>query len=475
MLRYIILAAVSTDEQIDKASIPSQLELARAAGERLGGVCVGEYVIDGYSRTSYFNLSDAINDIPPLKQCLDDMQKWDLLIVKNFDRLGSLGMPIFYYLSMYNKQLHSVEQATAVYPPETYRAGRDTAVPMMLQTAGISQVYRIAKISDAFRVGISARARRGVYANAVPYGYIKVDRNTVKIDPQIAALFAQFPGWLMAGVTISEIVGRADDSGVPASEGGKWSYHQIKYILRNPFYAGKTFWGRGKKHPELGYWMPDNEAELFDGTHEAIWTWEQFQAMQAEIIRRRRSYHRKYDYNFTALLFCSVCEGKLYIGYNKKLPHRYWRCKNHHVSMRAEKMNTLVAAELKRMILEADNAPALPEPDKLQDYSRRELSAVRRNIANLDARMDAYEPADFIDRRKKFLTREAELLDEQKLKQESKRREGERTQAVRTLHEIAQDLGEWITDAEPSLVKYHLSRVARFVVAPGGTVRGVWV
>ena len=70
--RFITLAAVSKDEQaIDRASIPSQLEITRATGERLGGTFVNQYVIDGYSRTAYYNLDDALADIPPLKECIN--------------------------------------------------------------------------------------------------------------------------------------------------------------------------------------------------------------------------------------------------------------------------------------------------------------------------------------------------------------------------------------------------------------------
>lgn len=477
MFRFCVLTAVSTPEQArgDKDSLDYQYKVARAYGERMGGAFVKLYQADGYTRSDYYDLSRAFAEIPELDKLATDATKkqFDVILLESFDRLGDIGKMLMHFLKPYRIQLRSVQQALPIDDPKIYDPGRDDSTAMMLGMSGTVNTYRIHKIVRAFAVGNPARARAGKFSIHVPYGYIKVDKNTAKVDPHIAALFVQFPGWLLSGCTINEIVHRANASGVPTKTGVPWCYKIIKYILQNPFYAGKTFHGRGYMDPIKHYTIMNESYEVYDGNHEAIWTWEQFQAMQTEIQRRRRTHYQRRDYNLTSLLLCETCGETLKISYNKESPRKYWRCDQRgHVSIPADRANVLVAAELKRMFLELDNVPVTDEQETAQDYSKRELVAVRRNIANLDARMDAYEPADFIERRRKLLAREAELLDADKQKAEALRREGERQAAVRTLHEIANDLEAWIVGAPPSVVKFHLSRVARFTVSLERKVTG---
>ena len=71
MIRFGILAGVSTDVQAgDKASIPDQIATCRRAIAQLGAVEIDCFTMDGYSRTGYDSLADAMNDIPPLKEAI---------------------------------------------------------------------------------------------------------------------------------------------------------------------------------------------------------------------------------------------------------------------------------------------------------------------------------------------------------------------------------------------------------------------
>src|SRR5215208_930763 len=98
--RYGILAAVSSDPQAheDKDSLSDQVDFARNAGLAQGGIeTVEPFVLDGYSRTGYFNLSDALEDIPPLAEAIEAaaQNKYDVLIVDNIERLGDLAPMLF--------------------------------------------------------------------------------------------------------------------------------------------------------------------------------------------------------------------------------------------------------------------------------------------------------------------------------------------------------------------------------------------
>lgn len=468
MFRFISLAAVSLDEQAgDKASIPSQLEITKAAGEKLGGVFVGEYVIDGYSRTAYFNLSDALRDIPPLKQCIDDLQKWDVLIVKNFDRLGSLGMPLFYYLSLYNKQLHSVQQPTMIYPPETYRPGTDISVPSMITSAQQNQVYRIAKISDAFATGIKKRVEDGNYARRAPYGYVKVN-GTAQLVPSIAALLVKFPEWFLSGKSTIRIAALATATGVPARYGGAWNQGPVIYILKSPFYAGKVYLARGHFDKGANRYIENKSYQLYNGNHEPIWTYDTHLKILDEFERRHSRRNTRHDYNFTGLLKCSVCGKSLLISYDKyKDVRKYWRCPLTHVHISTKKVNQQVGEQLARLFSSDDPPPSRDKPGT-RDYLDRELAVTRRRLKRLDEENDAgaYRMEEFIEKRKTLLAREIELLDEERQKELAARQAVERVEMFQTMRDIAPYFPRWIVEEDAALVRFHLSRVVRITVSP---------
>jgi len=479
--RFATIAAVSSDEQVldkklkegEKPSIPKQLEITRAAGERMGGQFINEYVIDGYPRTGYFDLTQAMEDIPPLRECLDDLHTYDVLFVKNYDRFGSLGMMIYNFFAPYRKQMYSVEQATPIVPPEEYNPYQHTGAALMIQMMGIPQIYRIAKITDAFRVGIPARVEKGLYGTKVPYGYIKIDKETVQIDPTVAALLVQFPEWYLQGASFKEIARRANGSGVLSRDGKKWTDSNVGYTLRNPFYAGMVFHGRGHHDQQTGTYILHDNVELYEAKHESIWTWELYQQVQAEIERRVHLRIKKSDYNFTGLIHCGECGATLVIRYGRhKSPWRYWRCNNNHVSIRTDKANLLVAAEMERIFSEDHPLPG--KKNQPRNFADKELQAVRRNIKKLEDvyfNSDAYTPEEYTVKRKQFLDQEKKLLDDKRQKQKAARQDADRLRTYTTLRQIGPHWPEWIRDQDPRAVKFHLSRAVQLTAFSDKTIQ----
>jgi len=474
--RFCIFAAVSTDEQAtDKGSLDSQVELSRSEGVRLGGVeSVGPFVADGYSRSGYYNLDDALNDIPPLKQCIASMPKYDVLIVKNFDRLGSLGMMIYNLFAKHRKQLHSVQQSTPIYPPNEYDPNRDTSVPMMINMAGGTQIYRIQKIVDAFKVGNPRRAREGKFANTFPYGYIRQDSDTLIIDPPVAELLRKFPTWFLAGVTVSDIARRANESGIPPRLAKSWNHDTVRYILQNPFYAGKTFYGRGELDLETRHYKVREKYDLHEGRHEALWTWDTHLQIMAEMKRRRRYKSKPSDYNFTKLLQCSECGCTLSIVYSSKKPqNKFWRCLNGgHVQIAQRVANQLVADELVRILKDKSYTPT-PEKES-RDYSRRELGKIETQLRRLEQAYDAgaYTPMEFAEKKKGLKARQEELQDAQRQQADARRRIADKQRSLNTLREILPGIHKWIAERNPRIVNFHLAKVVKLTVSPDKTIQG---
>lgn len=71
MIRFHILVGVSSAAAVEeKDSIPDQIRTCRAAIQHHGGVEVGLSIFDGYSRTGYENLSDALREIPAIAEAV---------------------------------------------------------------------------------------------------------------------------------------------------------------------------------------------------------------------------------------------------------------------------------------------------------------------------------------------------------------------------------------------------------------------
>jgi len=468
-LRYATLAAVSTDEQIDKASIPSQLKLTREAGAKMGYTFAGEYIIDGYSRTAYWEWSRALADIPPLRECMNAIHTYDVLIVKNYDRLGSLGMMIYYYFCQYNKQLYSVQQPTLIYPPESYQPGTDISVPSMITSAQQNQIYRIAKINDAWQTGIKKRVEDGKYAKRPPYGYVKVD-GAAQLVPGIAALLTKFPGWFLSGLSTLRIAALATETGVRPRFGGKWHQGPVIYILKNPFYAGKVYLARGHLDKTTERYIANKNVELFDGSHEPIWSYDTHLKILDEFERRHTRHRTRHDYNFTSLLKCSVCGKSLLISYDKyRDVRKYWRCPQSHVHLSAKKADQQVTQQLIQLFSTDEPVPVRDQHDT-RDYLDRELAATRRRLKRLDEENDAgaYTVSEFAEKRKTLLAREAELQDEERQKQLAARQNVERVEMYQTFKDIVRDpdFPKWITARDPAIVRFQLSRVVRMTVTP---------
>lgn len=477
-LRVAIWAAVSTDEQAlhDKGSISMQVDACKKMAENFGAEIVGVFIADGYSRTAYYNLADAMYDIPPLKDCIEAIHTYDVLIVKNFDRLGSLGMLVYYYFNQYRKQLYSVQQATQIQDPETYNPASDISVPSMIISASQNQVYRIAKITDAFSTGVKKRVADGYYARRLPYGYVNVDEKNVAIVPHIAGLLAKFPEWYLGGLSTLAIVQKANESGVPTRSGQPWTQHVVIYILKSPFYAGKVYFARGRRDKANGKHIFFKDPELIDGKHEALWSYETHLRILDEFERRRNNKQLAHVYNLSSVLKCSICGHSLLVTYdktktykhgkNKSTTRLYWRCPGHVSIKKADAESQIIAGLI--ALFSSDAPVPNPEGTGAPNFTDRELSALHRQMTRLEQAYEsgAYTVEEFTAKRKAYKAREVELLDTERQKAEVERHKSEQAELVLKMRDLIFGLPEWVTNGDPAEVRYHLLRVVKVTAYP---------
>lgn len=388
--RAAIFVGVSSDEQAhkEKASIPDQIDTARDYILEEGGEEVLEpFIADGYSRTGYEDFSEALKDIPPLRAAVEaaGQDKYDVLVLDNFDRFGGLAMMILTRFKKYNKQLKSARQSGRVRDPKIYDAKTDETTEREIHTAEGDQIYRIAKLKRAIRVGVKKRVETGKYSHSFPYGYLKNSDGDLELDSPVADLLITFKDKFFEGLSLRNLEAIANASKVPSPNGlSKWNYMSIRGILSNPFYAGKVFRNRwkvtGKKFGPTGkayHVMRENPAAtLYDGKHQALWTYNEHKRILIEMDER---YHKQSRYNprtFTGLLVCSICGNRLTFKQGK------YRCRPlpDHIRLPEKEAEWSIGEALAGALRDYDEAP--PEPPSL-DVTQKAVADLERQITKV--------------------------------------------------------------------------------------------
>jgi len=314
-IRFAILAAVSTDSQAadDKTSIPSQIETCRKVVAQYGTEASGPYVIDGYSRSGYDSLADAMSDIPPLKAAIEDATEnnYDILIVDNFDRFGDLAYMIGTRYKKLKKQIYSARQSGRVVPPAEYDPYSDDAINIHMHVGGIIQGYRINKLRRGYNIGVPARLDAGLHSLQIPFGYELQRRDQpAAIIPVQTALIISMKNWLFDGLSLSEIVRLANESGISTRRGKQWDVTAVRRVLDNPYYAGLVASGKTIAHKRT----PRSQWVLKPGKHQPLWTVETYHAILAELDLRQQVKTRKTIHALSGICVCGVCGSRMYRG-----------------------------------------------------------------------------------------------------------------------------------------------------------------
>lgn len=334
--RAAIFAAVSSDPQAkeDKLSLPDQIKMAREYILEEGGLETGEpFSADGYSRTGYESLPDALHDIPALKAAVEAaaQNKFDVLVVDNWDRLGGLGLMLLTRFKKYNKQLKSARQSGRVRDPKSYNASTDEVTETEIHNAQGNNIYRIQKIRRGWNVGIPGRVENGLHALRIPFGYQLTNKNSpAQLIPEIGAMLQQMKNMMLQGQTYTDI-GKWADTIRPSALAPVWTVAAVHRTLCNPFYAGIIRFGvmNKRKPTQKSNW------KFAQGKHEPLWDESTYYALISEAKRRmegKRNYAALYP--FSGLTVCGVCDAK--VNKHGKEKYEYLACnrKHQHWSMR---------------------------------------------------------------------------------------------------------------------------------------------
>lgn len=186
--------------------------------------------------------------------------------------------------------------------------------------------YYSIRLSGEVMRGMTENAMRGNYQSDAPIGYLSPgngqppvkDPNTVQIPLMIKDMF-------LSGSTFFQIARKLNDLGYQTKRGNMWDTRGVRYVLENPFYAGKSRWNYTERGRRL---KPADEVIYANGNWEALWdedTYNQIQQRLSTNLRKIRSRDvSSAKHWLSGILICSSCGGTL--AYGGAHDHRGFQC-----------------------------------------------------------------------------------------------------------------------------------------------------
>ena len=229
-VRAAIYTRVSTEDQAKEGfSLDAQLDKLKSYCKARDWIIGGEYTDDGYSGRTVKR--------PAYKRMMEEMDKWDLLLVIKMDRIHRNSknfMLMMEHLGKKGKEFASMSESF------------DTSTAMgrfvMNIIQGIAQLES-EQIAERVYIGMEQKAKTngGVLGFNIPYGYDYSEGN-LTINDKEADVIKDIYFCYKDGKSMGEIAKMLNTAKTPTKQGGFWAKKTISKILKNPTYCGYLHW-----------------------------------------------------------------------------------------------------------------------------------------------------------------------------------------------------------------------------------------
>lgn len=357
-MRAVIYVRVSTDEQ--GASVDAQEADARRFAESRGWQVVNEYVDEGVSGADFVTRPQLLR---MLADVVREPRPWDVLVMRDVDRIGREQAQTIIAIE------RIISKGARIF---VYNGAREVSLsPMEKALLGMQAVFgefERAMIVDRVRGALEHRARRGLAAGGIAYGYNNVRRPDGYADYELnereAAVVRELYEWRAAGRGVREIVGMLNARGTPSPWAGKrgtrsWSPSVVLHMLRAERYRGILAWGRLRKGYNEGKkvrTVQDDEGivrvERPDLRIVDDDLWERAQVVAGPPAASPRK-GRAPRYLLTGFARCARCDGPMVVS-NKK--HGKENIRAYLCSRARDRGPTVCTAKLRRPVAEVEGA-----------------------------------------------------------------------------------------------------------------------
>lgn len=326
-MRAAIYCRVSTDEQADNASLPTQEASCRAwCAEH------GHQVVAVYRDTA----SGTLWERPELQRLLADAQRGalDLVVCHALDRLSRDPEHVTALRVLLGVAGVSLACATEPVP-------EDETGALIAFVRGWAAKREWMQIRERTMRAKRALLERGLFlaASAPLYGYRHEDGRRVVCEVEAEVVRQIYAWYVLDGLSLREIARRLNADGIPAPAATRrqfrdgrtprWGKSTVRRILTDPAYVGETWAQRWEARPGRNPRLrdPSEWIRLPDGVTPAI-VERSLWLLAQERLRQNRGEHARNErrpYLLRGLIRCAVCGRRLYSD-TERGSTRVYRC-----------------------------------------------------------------------------------------------------------------------------------------------------
>lgn len=316
-MRCAIYRRVSTDMQVEEGfSLEAQRIRLLAYAESQGWTVVEDYCDEGFSAKSL--------ERPEMQRLIADIskKKFDIVLVYRLDRFVRSVVDLHELLQLMEQHDVKFKSATEIFDT-TSATGR-----LFITLIATLAQWERETIAERVHLGMSKKAEQGERNGApAPFGYDMVDGKLVLNEDEAKWVRYIFDRYESVGAqTVARELNR---KGVRTKRGETWSDFSVRYVLRNPIYAGYVRWNyetwsnghRKKTGSEII--VPINQ----DDFHPLI-SKEKYDDIQV-LLRRRSAKAFRSDnfYPFSGVAKCARCGYGMTGSTKPKNGYRYYKCR----------------------------------------------------------------------------------------------------------------------------------------------------
>lgn len=308
-MRAATYSRVSTEEQVDNTSIPTQLEAIHKYASEHEMEVVKDYIDAGVTGATLDRAE--LNELRELVK----IGQVDAVIVYDPDRLSRNFAHLMVLASELDRA--GVELAFVTESMEKSPEGR-----MLFGMKGLFAEYERTKIVERTMRGKMQKAREGKQPGGKPpYGYRLVDGKHVVYEEEAKVVKMIFDWLIKDGLTLRGIQARLNKTVVPTRNGGKfWQRCVLHRIVREEAYTGNWYYNK-KMQVSARFKKGATVQRLKPREHwihvliPVIISQDTFNAAQKQLERNAHfsPRNRKREYLLSGLIVCGKC-GYRYTG-----------------------------------------------------------------------------------------------------------------------------------------------------------------
>lgn len=305
--------------QLDGESLDTQLKRLYSFADSQGWTIVEEFIDEGIS-------AKALDIRPGIQKMLQAIKekKFDVLLVYKLDRLVRNVKDLHELLQLMDKYDVKFRSCTEAF--DTTTANGRLFITIIATLAQWERETTAERVYDNLKHRAESGKRNG---GPAPFGYDYNEKGELVINPEeekwVKFIFNKYK------TNGSQNIAKAlNKYGVKTKKGAIWSDFGVRFILRNPIYAGKTRWNWRSPVKGKAYTGEEIIKDIAQDNFDPIISYEHFIETQ-ELIRHRSSQAFRSDnhYPFSGIARCSKCGNSLTGAFKKRKSggvYRFYKC-----------------------------------------------------------------------------------------------------------------------------------------------------